>query len=321
MSNKKILIMTAAFIMSVLTFSGCGKEETNPASAESEAGNAEESEIAEEPIQEEDTSVDSSVDTETSQEVIEPVLSEEMTPFMEENGVIFDIVPETPFTLYTYISADEVVQEKENFQTVLTNVSTFKSSDAYAEVEGYTYQQGTFIIYSNVPNRGVNFQAYICDYYTGEIIEFEGDHNVSAEMTKDLADTAFIVKIGETEYSITAFSDFQMTDNGWELTFTALVPDEYDGLCLCIGGTVKDEENSEDESGEDAEEPRQLITDADYGAEPETWHFYRMQTEEQANTAPVGTGGGGTDVEVSGETVGNTALTQEEIEELNALSE
>ena len=35
MSNKKILIMTAAFIMSVLTFSGCGKEETNPASAES----------------------------------------------------------------------------------------------------------------------------------------------------------------------------------------------------------------------------------------------------------------------------------------------
>ena len=43
MSNKKILIMTAAFIMSVLTFSGCGKEETNPASAESEAGNAEES--------------------------------------------------------------------------------------------------------------------------------------------------------------------------------------------------------------------------------------------------------------------------------------
>lgn len=251
MKNKRFLSTLSILLVTTFMLFGCGSEEI--AEKENTTPTAE---IVEE---KEDTTI---VEVDTVEE-------ESISSFAEENGMVFDIVPEEYFILHTYNSKDLETREEQDFDTILTGVNAFESAENFVGVEGYHYEQGTFIIYKNTPNNGVNFNANIFDYYTGAVVDLKG-LDVSAEMTKDQADNAFIVKVGETEYSITAYSAFEQTDMGWELTFTALVPNEYDGLCFGIGGVVVEEDTETV-----AENEITLITDTTYGKIPETWHFYR----------------------------------------------
>lgn len=256
MKNKRFLSTLSILLVTAFMLFGCGNTETEESQATTP-----EVEIIE---QSEETTV---VEVETVEE-------EKISSFAEEKGMVFDIVPEEYFVLHTYNSKDEDEREEQDFDTILTGVNAFESSDSFAGVDGYHYEQGTFIIYKNTPNNGVNFNAYIFDYYTGAVVDLKG-LDVSAEITKDQADNAFIVKVGETEYSITANSAFEQTEMGWELTFTALVPNEYDGLCFGIGGIVL-----EDSTEAKKEKDTLLITDTTYGVIPESWHFYHANELE-----------------------------------------
>lgn len=255
MTNKRLInIMVVLFVTAFMLF-GCGNTET-----EENQASTPEVEIIE---KDEEATV---VEVETAEETI--------SSFAEENGIVFDIIPEEHFVLHTYNSKNEDEREEQDFDTILTGVNAFKSSDSFVGVDGYHYEQGTFNIYKNTPDNGVNFNAYIFDYYTGAVVDLKG-LDVSTEMTKAQADNAFIVKVGETEYSITAYSSFEQTDMGWELTFTALVPNEYDGLCFGIGGIVL-----EDATEATEEKDTLLITDTTYGKIPQSWHFYHANELE-----------------------------------------
>lgn len=256
MKNKRFLSTLSILLVTAFMLFGCGNTETEESQATTP-----EVEIIE---QSEETTV---VEVETVEE-------EKISSFAEEKGMVFDIVPEEYFVLHTYNSKDEDEREEQDFDTILTGVNAFESSDSFAGVDGYHYEQGTFIIYKNTPNNGVNFSAYIFDYYTGAVVDLKG-LDVSAEITKDQADNAFVVKVGETEYSVTAYSAFEQTDMGWEFTFTALVPNEYDGLCFGIGGIVL-----EDSTEAKKEKDTLLITDTTYGVIPESWHFYHANELE-----------------------------------------
>lgn len=256
MKNKRFLSTMSILLVTAFMLFGCGNTET-----EENQATTPEVEIIEQ--SEEATVVE-----------VETVEEETISSFAEENGMVFDIVPEEYFILRTYNSKDEDEREEQDFDTILTGVNAFESSDSFVGVDGYHYEQGTFIIYKNTPNNGVNFNAYIFDYYTGAVVDLKG-LDVSAEMTKDQADNAFIVKVGEVEYSITAYSAFEQTEMGWELTFTALVPNEYDGLCFGIGGVVL-----EDSAEAKKEKDTLLITDTTYGVIPESWHFYHANELE-----------------------------------------
>lgn len=256
MKNKRFLDTLSILLVTAFMLFGCGNTETEESQVTTP-----EVEIIE---QSEETTV---VEVETVEE-------EKISSFAEEKGMVFDIVPEEYFVLHTYNSKDEDEREEQDFDTILTGVNAFESSDSFAGVDGYHYEQGTFIIYKNIPNNGVNFSAYIFDYYTGAVVDLKG-LDVSAEITKDQADNAFVVKVGETEYSITAYSAFEQTDMGWEFTFTALVPNEYDGLCFGIGGIVL-----EDSTEAKKEKDTLLITDTTYGVIPESWHFYHANELE-----------------------------------------
>lgn len=316
--NRKAIatILIMALTISTLMLNGCQKETAEPEITDSEP-------IIEEITEEE---LISSSEPEISDEAIEPILPE-TKPFMEQSGILFDIVPEVSFNLHTSVSKNEEIPEEQDFEAVLTEVKSFKASENHPEVDGYNYKQGTFIIYKNESGKGVTFSAYVCDYYTGEIIQFDGGKDVSPEMTKAMADKAFIVKVGETEYSISAFSDFQVTDYGWKLTFTALVPDEYDGLCFAIGGEEAKETNETEDESAETEEKRLFIMDTSYGEKSELWHFYRAQIEldtqektdfsKELETEKMdGANAGSGNIEVPDDIVEGTGLTQEEIDEL-----
>lgn len=275
MKNKRILSTMSILFLTAIMFLGCGNTEENIESAETTIPSVE-------VVEDTDDTSSTTDNIETETEIVDVDVAEEesISAFMEQEGFNFDIVPEEFFILQTYNSKDEEVREQLDFDTVLTGVSSFESSDIFSDVEGYHYEQGTFFIWANPNGSGVNFQAYICDYYTGTVVEFTEGTEVDAEITKAEADNSFIVNVGETEYSITAFSNFEYVGDGWQLTFTVLVPDEYDGLCFGIGGITLEETTTdeEDEIEEDAEDNEvMLITDTSYKNVPETWHFYHVQ--------------------------------------------
>lgn len=205
--------------------------------------------------------------TQTAEESAEEESSTEakIPPYMEEIGARFDLIPGQTFVLHTLNSNNKEVREEQDFDVDFVDVEKFEEGDGRPKVEGHHYETVTFAIHANETGQGVNFSAYICDYYTGAIITFESA-NVSDEIRQALGDSAFTIEADGEEYIITGKSDFQRTQEGWQLTFTTFVPDDYDGICYGIGCSLIDSGDGENV----------LITDTSFASRPETWHFYRF---------------------------------------------
>lgn len=273
MKRRGVCVLAIAACLSAM--SACGQQtETDAVVAEAETFTETVSSVEEESLPGEETEESAQEENLMETETETETETEVMIAYMDQIGANFDLEPEKSFVLHTFNSDTEATRERQDFETDFIDVAKFYEGDGFAGVEDYHYETVTFFIHANESGQGVNFNAYVCDYYTGAILSFEGSKDVSDEMRQALEDSSFVVTANGEEYSVTGISDFQRIDDGWKLTFTALVPDGYDGICYGIGSSVIDEEKGE--ADEETEEET-LITDGDFRYKPETWHFYRFE--------------------------------------------
>ncbi len=252
-----------ALAATMLFISGCGEKQT----AEVQELPAVQEEVATAPVAEKEVAPKESekseeIETETESETESETANAELLPFAEQNALEFRDISDFDLPYYTYLvdeNGDEI--ERDDAKAI--------QSDAHfhiGEIKKTLHGDGTCtyeIHYTEdfdvliEATGGTPVDWYIqnpffscIDYYSGLATPDRNIKENDAPENWDAATLEYGDKQYEIHYVLTAeyddSSDYVYTplDNGWEQmdkpvtcagTILVDAPDDYDGLCLCIG--------------------------------------------------------------------------------------